>query len=243
MKYIYTTLMSITLLMFTTGHAFSEPSSYMKITVSDSELNADNFSFHNPTGAGFTNNAVSGSYIIMTSIEDESSNNAVTFAYGRHIMGIRTELSYTMREEATFKGNASFSGTQFLQEMTVDSDDIMLTGYIDHDLTPSTSLSLGLGVGMAFNDANGLQGRNIAGGTGFFPANDDNEMAYSVSAGIATHIHPKAIIELSYTYKDLGDVQTGTTDATFSSVGMNASERLEGELQDESLGLSLRVIF
>ena len=179
----------------------------------------------------------------MTGIEDESSNNAVTVSYGRSMMGIRTELSYTMREVSTFKGFASFSSTQFLQEMSVDSDDLMLTGYLDHSLTQSTTLSLGLGIGMAFNDANGLQGRNIVGGTGYFPSNDDTEFAYTVSAGIAAEIHPKATIELSYTYKDLGDVKTGTTDATFSSVGMNANERLEAELEDESLGLSLRISF
>ena len=222
--------------------AVSNSNTYMKITISDSELTADNFSFHNPTGAGSTDNDTSGNYIIMTSINDESSNNAVTFALGHNVMGIRTELSYTMREVATFKGNASFGGAQFEQEMSVDSDDLMLTGHFDHNLTPSTTLSLGLGVGIAFNSADGLQGRNL-GGTGYFPSNNDDEFAYSVSAGIATHIHPQAIIELSYTHKDLGDVQTGTTDASFSSVGMNANERLEGELEDESLGLSLRLVF
>jgi len=242
MKYITASFMSI-LLLFVTHNVYSESNSYMKITISDSELTADNYSFHNPTGTGFTDNTTSGNYIIMTGIEDESSNNAVTVSYGRSMMGIRTELSYTMREVSTFKGFASFSSTQFLQEMSVDSDDLMLTGYLDHSLTQSTTLSLGLGIGMAFNDANGLQGRNIVGGTGYFPSNDDTEFAYTVSAGIAAEIHPKATIELSYTYKDLGDVKTGTTDSTFSSVGMNANERLEAELEDESLGLSLRISF
>ena len=216
---------------------------YMKITISDSELTADDYSFHNPTGTASTDNSTSGNYIIMTGINDESSNNAVTFALGHNVMGIRTELSYTMREVATFKGNASFSSTQFEQEMSVDSDDLMLTGYFDHNLTPSTTLSLGLGVGMAFNTADGLQGRNIVGGAGYFPAKEQDEFAYSFSAGISSEIAPTAVLEFSYTYKDLGDVETGTTDSTFSAVGMNANERLEGELEDESLGLSLRIIF
>ena len=213
--------------------------SYFKLTFSDSELKADSFSFHNPGGIASTDNDTSGNYIVMTSVNDELSSNAVSLAYGTHIMGMRTELSYTMREEVGFTGQASFSSIQYTQEMRVDADELMVTMY--HD-TPTSigTFSLGIGAGLTFSESNGYQGRNIEGGSGYFPRNKDEEFAYALSAGLSMEIMSNVEIDVRYSYKDLGDISTGYTQGI---AGMNDNERLETDLEEDTVSVSLSILF
>ena len=76
-------LISFSAISFAGGHGSNSShtsngsnGSYFKITFSDTELSADTFSFHNPTGTGTTDNTTSGNYIIMTSIDDDEDITA-----------------------------------------------------------------------------------------------------------------------------------------------------------------------
>ena len=220
-----------------TSHGSND--SYFKLTLSDNELKADEFRFRNPVGIATTDNSTSGNYIIMTSIDDSESMNALSLAYGTNVMGIRTELSYTMREEIGFTGQASFSSTQYPQEMRVDADEVMITMYHDTPVSIAT-FSLGVGAGLTFSESSGLQGRNIAGGTGYFPRNKDKEFAYSLSAGFSIPIMSNVLVDVRYSYKDLGKVKTGESRGI---AGMNDRERLEAELEEDDLSVSLSILF
>lgn len=208
--------------------------SYFKLTFSDTELSADSFSFHNPTGTGTTDNDTSGNYIIMTSIDDDEDITAMSLAYGMHIMGMRTELSYTTREAVSFTGIASFSSVDFLQTLEVDADELMVTMFHDMPISVAT-FSLGVGAGFTFSESNGYQGAS-----GYFPRNKDQEFSYALSAGLSIPIMSNVLIDLSYSYKDLGKVKTGNTR---NIAGMNDDERLEADLEEDTLSASLSILF
>ena len=234
-------LISFSAISFAGGHGSNSShtsngsnGSYFKITFSDTELSADTFSFHNPTGTGTTDNTTSGNYIIMTSIDDDEDITAMSLAYGMHVMGMRTELSYTMREPVTFTGNASFSSTDFLQTLEVDADELMVTMYHVMPISFAT-FSLGVGAGYTFSESNGYQGAS-----GYFPRSKDQEFSYALSAGLSIPVMSNISIDIRYSYKDLGKVKTGNTQGI---AGMNDDERLEADLEEDTMSVSLSILF
>ena len=118
----------------------------------------------------------------------------------------------------------------------------MLFGYYDFKSSDTSTFYAGLGIGAAFNSAKGFQGANL-GRNGYFPENDSTEFAWGAAFGFSTNISEKSTFEIKYNYIDLGFANSGTTDASFAAVGMNADERLESELFTQDFKVGLRFSF
>ena len=222
--------------------AFSD--TYAKVDVGVSRIQADSFKFHNPVGTGFTTNATSGDHVILENVSEDDDASALSIVIGQGFddSGLRTELNYTFRNDVTFTGTATFGGNDFNQDLNVDSDSLMLFGYYDFKSSDTSTFYAGLGIGAAFNSAKGFQGANL-GGNGYFPENDRTEFAWGAALGFSTNISEKSTFTIEYNYIDLGFANTGTTDASFAAVGMNADERLESELFTQDFKLGLRFSF
>lgn len=222
--------------------AVSHAGSYVNLSVGTENLTADTFKFHNPAGTQFAQNST-GSYINLDNVDDKDNAISYSLAWGMPIDGtnFRAELSYTTRDEVTFNGTADF-GVDVSQELKVESDNLMLFGYYDYAVSNASNVYFGLGAGVAFNSASGLQGANL-GGDGYFPKNSSTEFAWGVALGYSTQLSKDLTLDINYGYTNLGQANTGTTDASFGAVGMNADERLESELSSQSLNIGLRVYF
>ncbi len=218
--------------------------SYVKLSVGGNRIEADKLKFHNPNGVGLTSNATSGGYILLNNVSGDDGGRSISLKWGYPFSdsNIRLEMGYTKRGEVSFTGTAAFGGRDFLQEINVKSDSLMLFGYYDFLKSEASSFYVGLGVGAAFNKAKGYQGRNL-GGLGYFPGKESTNLAWGAALGYSAKISDNISFDVEYNYIDLGEANTGTTDASFAALGMNPNERLESDLFSQEVTVGIRILY
>ena len=210
---------------------------------------AEDFRFHNPVGAGPLNLNIGGNYVPMQSVNDRDSASTWSVRGGYLFAGTpwRLEADFTRRAQVSFRGFANFAaigGGNFQQDLRVRSQSYLLMGYYDHALDRDWSLYGGAGIGVARNRSDGRQGDNQAPPTGGnFPARTNSNTAWAAALGVSRKLTDRLTGDLGYRYVDLGKADTGTTNASFAAVGMNANERLEAKLRSHEFRLGLNYRF
>lgn len=159
-------------------------------------------------------------------------------------LGLGARLNPYVRWDATlsYMPGMNFNGGEAFAPGTTAHADIdslvgMVNGYLD--LAPfGISLAgfqpyLDAGIGAASNH---LDSMNTNSGLGVISGNTHTSLAWGAGAGLAMPLSPLATLDFSYKYLDLGDVESGTTDAAGAITPIKAGLRTNVVLAGLRLG-------
>lgn len=155
---------------------------------------------------------------------DSDTSEIVSFQVGKKFSSIpfRFEVEYASTGEVVFdRYHDPFPTTR--QRITVDSQRVMFNLYHDCDFFDFVSAYAGVGVGIAFNETDALQGASSE-----FASSSTTDTAWSAGVGVTKDIFTNYTVDLGYRYIDLGNAETGgsqfaPSDESFRGI-LNAHE-------------------
>ena len=156
----------------------------------------------------------------------------ISFQLGKTLSSsTRVEVEYASTSNAIFdRFYNNFPTT--LQRIEVDSERVMFNGYYNLKAMKIATVYLSAGVGVAFNNADAVQG-----GSGQFDDDSSTEIAWSVGAGLSRVLTDIWSVDFGYRYVDLGDADTGISEFT------PFDEHFEGELDTHEVIVGIRSSF
>ncbi len=172
----------------------------------------------------------------ITFIDAGSAVNAVDFngswlgevgaGCGQGSRGWRGEIMFGFRSKQKLTGiPAEYEGTLVGDPVNTPPEDIddplntsirsltlMFNLYRDLGRWGPVVPYIGAGIGMAFNEMSEVYFTGNPNLVNRIEGNEETSFAWSVMAGVAYQISPRAILDLGYRYIDLGDIESGTID-------------------------------
>jgi opacity protein-like surface antigen len=195
--------------------------------------------FYNPTGARFTSNTTTGSYINLTNKDDSDTSFVGYAALGYNVTpNINVHASYQYLGKTQASGGAAFSGTTFAQNYEGEAQGLFVGIGGNFDLTPSIFAEVNGDVGVGFVKAAGTQGAR-----GIFPSASHSNFAWGVGGGFGYRVSEGVSLIGRVNYYDLGNADTALSGPNANSLGMNTDERLETNLKTVTTTLGLRFNF
>lgn len=195
--------------------------------------------FYNPTGARFTSNTTTGSYINLTNKDNSDSNFVGYAALGYKVTpNLNVHASYQYLGKTKASGGAAFSGTTYAQNYEGKGQGLFVGVGGNFDLTPSVFAEVNGDVGVGFVKASGTQGTR-----GIFPSASHSNFAWGVGGGLGYRVSEGVSLIAKVNYYDLGNADTAISGPNANSLGMNTDERLETKLKTVTTTLGLRFDF
>ncbi len=150
--------------------------------------------------------------------------------------GWRTEGEYTFGQGAEFTSGSSTFATSF-NHLQTDVQRLMFNVYRDYDIGYNISLYGTAGVGVSQIKAGGWQGN----GTREYATNTQNNLTYSLGAGVSYTPIERVSVDLGYRYIDMGKVESGYN--TFTNARLLKDEQMKAHLVENQFNLGLRYLF
>lgn len=195
--------------------------------------------FYNPTGARFTSNTTTGSYINLTNKDDSDTSFVGYAALGYKVNpNINVHASYQYLGKTQASGAAAFSGTTFAQNYEGEAQGLFVGIGGNFDLTPSVFAEVNGDVGVGFVKASGTQGTR-----GIFPSDSHSNFAWGIGGGLGYRVGRGVSLIGKVNYYDLGNADTAVSGPNANALGMNTDERLETKLTAVTTTLGLRFNF
>ncbi|WP_072445277.1 MULTISPECIES: outer membrane protein [unclassified Burkholderia] len=168
---------------------------------------------------------------------DSSTRLNGSIALGREFSGgWRFETEYTLPRRSEFVTYwAPFGGNA--NQMDVSAQRLMFNGYKDFHLTSGLSAYGSLGLGIARVGVKGWQGDR----TREFEQRSQNNLAYSLGAGVNYRINKRFTMEAGYRFVDSGKVESGFN--TFANRTNTRDEQLKGNLISSEFFMGVRGAF
>jgi len=158
---------------------------------------------------------------------------AAGYQYGN---GWRTEGEYTFRQKTEFTSGATAFPTSF-NHLKLNTERLMLNVYRDYDLGYGVSLFGTAGVGVAKVKAGGWQGNTSR----EYADSTQNNLAYSLGAGVSYSPVDRLSIDVGYRYVDMGKVESGYN--TFGNVRGLKDEQMKARLASSEFTIGTRYLF
>lgn len=162
-----------------------------------------------------------------------NSSIALGYDYGN---GWRIEGEYTFNHKSLYTASSSNFPTSFNFHQT-KAQRIMFNAYHDFNLTQRFSAYGTLGLGMASIKSGGWQGNTSR----QYADNTENNIAYSVGAGLSYAMTKQLNFDLGYRYVDMGNIQSGFNQ--FTNVRGLQDEQLKARLVSNEFILGVRYKF
>jgi opacity protein-like surface antigen len=214
-------LLSLVFVLFTCSSAVAESGYYLGFKTGNSIQDYTDVKFVNPRITAGTKS---------DSGTDDSA--LVSFQLGKTLSSsTRLEVEYANNGTAYFKRYYNDFPT-VEQRIEVKSERVMFNGYYNLGGMKIATVYLSAGVGVAFNNADAVQG-----GSGQFDDDSSTEIAWSVGAGLSRVLTDIWSVDFGYRYVDLGDADTGISEFT------PFDEHFEGELDTHEITLGMRASF
>jgi opacity protein-like surface antigen len=202
----------------------------------------DDLDFVNPNGVTRTTNPTSGNSIILDNKDLEDGGFSGSVAIGmKPLENVIAKLSFNYFGDFDAKGDATFGGRPFDQDLNVEAMGLMLGVGYQFDLTDRVFLEPNVEIGVARLDVEGKQGRN-QNRNNTFPSKEYTNFAYGVGLNAGYALNDRVASIFSFSYHDLGKTNTGKT-GNPPPAGMNAGEQLRSDLETFSVRIGLRYSF
>jgi opacity protein-like surface antigen len=158
---------------------------------------------------------------------------AAGYQYGN---GWRTEGEYTFRQNTEFTSGSTAFPTSY-NHLQLKSERLMLNVYRDFDLGYNLSLYGTGGLGIAKVKAGGWQGNTSR----EYATSTQNNLAWSLGAGVTYSPIERLSIDIGYRYVDMGKVESGYND--FSNARGLKDEQMKARLSSNEFTLGTRYLF
>ena len=196
--------------------------------------------FYNPSGAAFTSNTTSGSYINLSNKDNRDTNVVGYVAAGLKVnqnVFVRASFQHFGTVKAT--GGAGFFGNTFNQDYKARANGVFIGLGGNFDLSSSVFAEASGDLGVGFVKARGRQGANL-GATTVFPAEPRSNLAWGIGGGLGVRLSDNVALVGKVNYYDLGKANTARAGV---QVGIHPDERLETDLSTVTTTLGLRFGF
>lgn len=195
--------------------------------------------FYNPTGARFTSNTTTGSYINLANKDDSDTSFVGYAALGYNVTpNLNVHASYQNLGKTQALGGATFSGTNYAQKYEAKAQGLFVGVGGNFDVTPSLFAEVNGDVGVGIVKASGTQGTS-----GIFPSASHSNFSWGVGGGIGYRVGKGISLIGKVNYYDLGNADTALSGPNANALGMNTDERLETKLTAMTTTLGLRFNF
>lgn len=158
---------------------------------------------------------------------------AMGYQYGN---GWRTEGEYTFRQKTEFTSGSTAFPTSY-NHLKLKSERLMLNIYRDFDLGYHLSLYGTGGLGIAKVKAGGWQGNMSR----EYATSTQNNLAWSLGAGVTYSPIDRLSIDIGYRYVDMGKVESGYNE--FSNARGLKDEQMKARLSSNEFTLGARYLF
>ncbi|EHP9584444.1 porin family protein [Salmonella enterica subsp. houtenae serovar 50:g,z51:-] len=158
---------------------------------------------------------------------------AAGYQYGN---GWRTEGEYTFRQNTEFTSGSTAFPTSY-NHLQLKSERLILNVYRDFDLGYNLSLYGTGGLGIAKVKAGGWQGNTSR----EYATSTQNNLAWSLGAGVTYSPIERLSIDIGYRYVDMGKVESGYND--FSNARGLKDEQMKARLSSNEFTLGTRYLF
>ena len=217
-------------LAFTAGHALADAhlpagyygsAKYLQSTQRASELNTSS-----RPGVG---QFVSGN-------EKEHLDGAALAAGYQFGNGWRTEAEYRFRQKTEYTSGSTLFPPSF-NHLQTETESLMLNVYRDYALGYGFSLYGTAGLGISKIRAGGWQGVT----TREYASATQNNLTYTLGAGISYTVLEPLTLDLGYRYVDLGKIESGYNN--FTNVRGLKDEQMKARLVSNEFTLGARYLF
>ena len=174
---------------------------------------------------------------------DTVYGGSVSFGYswntsGAKQKGVRTELEIAFREDFEHDSTPTYIGaaTDTFIESTVTSKSYLLNLYYDLSTAKDFMPYLGAGVGMTTNRARLTLYDPLGTGLIYGPSyTDTHAFSWAVTAGFAYRLTTHFLVDASFRYIDLGEIEWGLDDQSGFTVSGSAPGVFESYLKSEDV--------
>ncbi|AHG21689.1 porin [Chania multitudinisentens RB-25] len=162
-------------------------------------------------------------------------NGAVAAGY-QFGNGWRTEGEYVFKKKSEYTSGSSIFTSSF-NHHKVDAQRLMLNVFRDYELGYDFSVYGTLGLGIAKVKSDGWQGNPSR----EYAASTQNNLAYSIGAGVSYAPIERISIDLGYRYVDMGNIESGFNN--FNNVRGLKDEQMKARLVSNEFVLGARYLF
>lgn len=195
--------------------------------------------FYNPTGARFTSNTTSGSYINLANKDDSDTSLVGYAALGFNLTpNLSIRASYQHLGETNASGGAVFSGATYTQTYEAKAQGLFVGIGAKFDIAQSLFAEVNGDVGVGIVKASGTQGTR-----GIFPKESHSNFSWGAGGGLGYRLGKGVSLIGKVNYYDLGNADTALSGPNANALGMNTDERLETKLNAMTTTLGLRFNF
>ncbi|MDI9277720.1 outer membrane beta-barrel protein [Pantoea sp. EABMAA-21] len=168
---------------------------------------------------------------------EKAHNGAAALAAGYQWgNGWRTEGEYTFGQKSEFtSGSSTF--TSSYNHLQTDVQRLMLNVYRDYQIGYNVALYGTAGVGVSKIKAGGWQGNSSR----QYASTTQNNLTYSVGAGISYTPIEQVSLDLGYRYVDMGKIESGYN--TFGNARGFKDEQMKAHLVENQFVLGARYLF
>jgi opacity protein-like surface antigen len=150
--------------------------------------------------------------------------------------GWRTEGEYTFGQGAEFTSGSSTFATSY-NHLQTNVQRLMLNVYRDYELGYNVSLYGTAGLGFSRIQAGGWQGMP----TRDYASSTQNNLTYSIGAGLSYTPFDRVSIDAGYRYVDMGKIESGYNN--FVNARGLKDEQMKAHLVENQFTLGLRYLF
>ncbi|WP_058972367.1 outer membrane protein [Type-D symbiont of Plautia stali] len=168
---------------------------------------------------------------------EKASNAAAALAAGYQWgNGWRTEGEYTFGQKSEFTSGSSTFATSY-NHLQTDVQRLMLNVYRDYQIGYNVALYGTAGVGVSKIKAGGWQGNTSR----QYASTTQNNLTYSIGAGISYTPIEQISLDLGYRYVDMGKIESGYN--TFANARGLKDEQMKAQLVENQFVLGARYLF
>jgi opacity protein-like surface antigen len=150
--------------------------------------------------------------------------------------GWRTEGEYRFRQKTEYTSGSTFFPSSF-NHMKVETEGLMLNVYRDYALGRRFSLYGMVGLGVSKIKAGGWQGETLR----EYASSMQNNLTYTLGAGVSYAPLEQFSIDLGYRYVDWGKIESGYNN--FANARGLKDEQMRGHLVSNEFTLGIRYLF
>ncbi|MDF0605511.1 porin family protein [Neisseriaceae bacterium TC5R-5] len=151
--------------------------------------------------------------------------------------GWRAELEYTLPREQEYTSDVAGQFRGNLNHHKVDAQRLMVNGYYDLPVNDKVAVYASAGLGWASVKSSGWQGNPSRG----YESHTDNNLAYSIGAGVSYSPVKKVSLDLGYRYVDMGKIESGYNN--FNNARGLRDEKMKARLANHEVYFGARYHF
>ncbi len=168
---------------------------------------------------------------------EKASNATAALAAGYQWgNGWRTEGEYTFGQKSEFTSGSSTFATSY-NHLQTDVQRLMLNVYRDYQIGYNVAFYGTAGVGVSKIIAGGWQGNTSR----QYASTTQNNLTYSIGAGISYTPIEQISLDLGYRYVDMGKIESGYND--FANARGLKDEQMKAHLVENQFVLGARYLF